>query len=243
MLNVIHKFNFIWRPKLTITALALFTILVYLGTWQLERSKHKETLATTLKARLKAEPVPLATVANMDIEDNRFILVNLDGVFLNNFTMLLDNQIYKHQVGYRVLTPVQAPALDKWVLIDRGWIAAGSSRDKLPVITDIFGVKQIVGIITTIPSGLTLQDDPARAAENWPLVMQNVDYELITAKLHHQVYEFVVRLQDDTPSAYQIMPLEFGVSKDKHLGYALQWFTFAGLLIIYYLFACLQRKT
>lgn len=239
----IGPWYFLPSLKLSIISIILFSILVYLGTWQIGRAKYKKNILHQVQQKSAAEPIQLASLAKQELADNRFIPVSLDGVFLNNFTFLLDNQMYQHKPGYRILTAVQDPHLDKLVLVDRGWVALGSNRKKLPVIEEIYGLKRIVGIINTIPSGIILQKDVLKATDTWPIVIQQVDYEFISNALQHKVYNFVVQLQTHDLTSYDIIPIEFGISSTKNIGYALQWYFFAALVVIYYLIASVKKDT
>lgn len=45
-----------------------------------------------------------------------------------------------------------------------------------------------------------------------------------------------------SPYTYKILPLTFGVSSDRHLGYALQWFTMAFIALCYYVVINFHKK-
>jgi cytochrome oxidase assembly protein ShyY1 len=45
----------------------------------------------------------------------------------------------------------------------------------------------------------------------------------------------VIQLQNDKQAgAYTTIEPDFGIPSDKHIGYAIQWFIFAVLVMIYY---------
>ncbi len=230
------------KLKLSIISLLLILILVYLGVWQLFRAHEKKYLYQQLQQRSTERPIQLKVLQQPSWLTHRYTSVLVGGVFLNQYTILIDNQIYQHEPGYRVLTPVQTPHLDKWVLVDRGWIPMGADRQHLPEIEPIFGVKDIRGLINTIPSGIVLKDDQVQDFPKWPLVLQKADYDLISKQLHHPVYDFVIQLQSDDLIQYNMPPLDSGLSSNKNIGYALQWFTFALLAFIYYVIASSRRR-
>ncbi len=229
--------------KVSIISIILFSILVYLGTWQIGRAIHKINISKLMRQKATEMPIQLAAIAQQDLANNRFTPVFLDGVFLNNFTFLLDNQMYQHKPGYRILTAAQSPSLNKLVLIDRGWVAWGSSRTTLPSIKEIYGFKHVTGIINTIPTGIVLQKDVFKPTDTWPVVIQSLDYKFISNALQHNVYDFVVQLQNHDLTSYDIIPIEIGVSSNKNIGYALQWYFFAVLVVIYYLITNLKKDT
>lgn len=228
--------------KLTITTAILFIILVYLGIWQIGRACYKKNIFQSIQAKTQASPVELITIKDPTLEKDRFTAVSFEGVFLNNFNILIDNQMLDHKVGYRVLTPVHSPLLDKWVLVDRGWIPAGPDRKQLPNIGVIFGFKDVTGIINTISTGIALVNDKVVEDPHWPLVLQQLDYDLIAAQLKHPVFAFVVQLPQKHPHSFTYPPLDFGISSDKHWGYAFQWFILAFILLMYYVIFSTKRS-
>ena len=52
---------------------------------------------------------------------------------------MLDNQVEKGVAGYFVYTPFKLKEQDVWVLVNRGWITIGDSRDKPPRIASATG--------------------------------------------------------------------------------------------------------
>ncbi len=237
---------FIPRFKLSIFSLILFIILVYLGSWQLARADAKANLIRQMQRRVQQNPVPLAAFPRIDLADNRFMPVVFDGVFINKYTFLLDNQMLDHTPGYRVITIVQSPLLKKWVLVDRGWVQRAAVREHLPDVKDIYGVRYIKGLINTIATGIELKPEHVDTGANtgqvvWPKVIQVLDYTVIANTLQHSVYEFLVQLPADSGYSYPTPPIDFGISKDKNIAYAMQWFAFALLVVIYYLIACFKR--
>ncbi len=236
---------FYYRFKLGLTIITLITvaILLYLCTWQLGRSFEKKHLIAQLQEKTLRPPTMLLAIKDVNLKTHRFTPVTVQRTYLNQYTFLLDNQMYKSKVGYRVLTAFQSPYLGKWVLIDRGWVQGTASREHLPAIQDVYGVQTLVGTINTIPSGIVLKKDLVDANTSWPFVIQALDYTLIEQSLQHPVYHFVVQLQPSTDPTgiYSMPPIEFGVTSAKHLGYAFQWFMFAVIALVYYVINSCKR--
>jgi len=229
--------------KLCIFTIVLLTILVYLGTWQLGRAEEKNDLLILEQDKALLPPIPLEKITNPSLEKNRFTSACVDGLFIDKYTFLVDNQMFNHQVGYRVLTPLQSPGLEKWVLIDRGWIPLGKSRDELPKIKNIFGLQHVCGLISTISSGIILHPDQINKDSSWPVVIQTVNYKFIQEQANHPMYEFLLQINSEDVEHFKYPPMQSIVNSDKHIAYAIQWFLFALLLIFYFLYASIERRS
>jgi surfeit locus 1 family protein len=230
------------RLGLSIITLCLLFILVYLGLWQMARAAYKENIFSVSQQKINNPSIDLKLISEPTLDKDRFTPISIDGVFLNNYTFLLDNQMFNHKLGFRVITPVQAPYLNKWVLVDRGWVPQDKERSKLPTIDTIYGLKHITGIINTISTGILLKKDELSPNSNWPLVIQSLDFEYIAKQLNHQVFDFVQQLNANEAGAYQMPPLDFGLKSTKHVAYAVQWFFLATVLLIYYFIVSTKRR-
>lgn len=232
---IVGPWYFKIRITFTIVTVAVVTGLVYLGNWQLGRYFTKKHHEEHFTETIHEPPLLLSSIKDPQLPKDRFRPVTESVLFLNKYTFLLDNQVYKGQAGYRVLTIAQSPLLDNWLLVDRGWIAQGSSRNILPTIKEIYGLKKLTGIINNISCGISLSTEITDNASPWPRVIQTLDYQKIAQELHHPVYDFVLQLNSDDEVTYTMPPIEFNMPANKHLAYAFQWYTFAILVIVYYL--------
>lgn len=233
-----------FKPRITLSILALilFTILVNLGFWQLRRATEKEELLARLEHRITLPPVNIKNIDSPSLHDHRFLPVLIDGLYMNQHTFLLDNQMYKHKPGYRVLTPLQSPNLSQWVIVDRGWVAAGNDRSKLPEIQPIYGLQKVLGHINTISSGVVWKKDEVQNSPSWPILIQEIDYHFISEQMHHQTHKFVIQLDPKNKHAFNFPDTTINLNSDKNIGYAMQWFTFSSFVLIYYIIVSTKRK-
>lgn len=231
-----------FTPKLkpTLSAIIVIICFVYLGEWQLQRAQYKKNLAARLQTQIAIAPLPLTGLTNPSLQKDRFLPVSIEGEFMNQHTLLVDNQTLDGKPGFRVLTPMQAPQLKKLVLIDRGWIHA-ADRSRLPTIAPVLGTHKITGHIDAVATGLVLVKDKIPQHPQWPLIIQAVDYQLISQLLHSDVYNFVIQMQPNADFAFNVLP-PVGVKHTKHIAYAVQWFSFAVLVFIYYLIITIKRS-
>jgi surfeit locus 1 family protein len=219
----------------SLLTVVIFPSFVYLGLWQLDRWEEKNLQKKQWATRMLAPPLTVSTtLQHIPFKLLRYHSLEVTGTFLNHQQILLDNQILKGQVGYRVLTPLLLKTgTPKILLIDRGWIPIGPHRDKLPILKPILEPVTLRGMIQNIPSGLVLQSKLPEPTP-WPLRIQTIDFRLLSKLLGQKLYPFVLQLKSD--DAYSFIPIlnTTELSAERHLGYAIQWFTMAFAVLIYF---------
>lgn len=146
---------------------------------------------------------------------------------------LLDNQIYQGQVGYLAFQPLQVEVDQPWLLVELGFIAAGSHRDELPHITPLSGELNVEGKLYQKQINPLSQALMAEAGAS--IRFQNLNIPEM-AQLVGQPLLAAVLQPDELPTLSLPHPWQpFPLSAQKHWGYALQWFSmaavFAGLML------------
>jgi surfeit locus 1 family protein len=185
---------------------------VALGNWQTGRAAEKRALAAAL--------VP----------------VTLRGAFVPKFTVLLDNKVHLGRPGYQVVQPLRL-ASGSLVLVNRGWLAAGPSREQLPAVRTPQGEVSLSGMRL---AHFARAYEPAGAKPEGP-VWQNATVERFAAwsglALEPWVFEQHSALDDglvrDWPRP------DTGV--EMHESYALQWYSLATLSVVLLLALNLRR--
>jgi surfeit locus 1 family protein len=85
--------------------------------------------------------------------------------------------------------------------------------------------------------------DENRDTAGWPARMQWLDVKEFKKETGYKVYPFAVLMDADAPHGYV---REWGGVKldpDKNTSYAMQWFSFAALLLFIYVVVNLRKKT
>lgn len=239
--------NFEFTSSITgmLITLMLIALFVKLGFWQLSRMSEKKVLAQHFKERTLADVIEFtdeegAMIAR-DFNSFRFFPMSLTGTFLKGQDILLDNQIDEGRAGYHVITPFLSQASNTLILIDRGWIPWGGDRSELPKIPVVNGLVTLKGNINKFQTGIQLK--PTDEGQGlWPLRVQLIDYDVLSAALQKPVFHFILKLEKGSPFGFEIHPIYFGISSERHLGYAVQWFTMSLATLIYYLVINLRRR-
>lgn len=226
----------------SLTTLLLIPLLVYLGFWQIDRYHEKLNNQQALVSRMNA---PMIHHISPDVTQLdpllRYRQLQVTGHFLNEHQIYLDNQTLNGQVGYRVITPFQPIGQSKILLVDRGWIPLGKSRNELPIIKPVLSEQTLIGTINLPANGLQLNNLFSKKSEEtinqiyWPLRTQRIEFLNLESLLLQKLYPFILQLNPADPMGFNIQPITFNPPPSRHMGYAIQWFAMAIAVLIYYL--------
>ena len=226
-----------WR--ISLLTLVLLPALVLLGFWQLQRADEKATLATTWEMRRHQPAVPLTALDQHLPAALAYTPVELTGRFLQGRYFLLDNRINGGRFGYEVLALFEQRDPDLIVLVNRGWVAGDSVREILPEIPPVVGNVQITGHVYVSPGSPYLLAEQV-LGPGWPKRIQAVEMNKLSPAVEAStgagVYPFPVRINEAEPGALTVDWKIVNVSPEKHRGYAVQWFTMAAVLGLFFVF-------
>lgn len=229
-----------FRPGLwpLLAAAAGIALAVALGLWQLGRAEEKQALRSRLErsAREPAIHVSARELAAGDVELRR---VEARGTFEPRYMVLIDNRVRRGVAGYHVVMPLRLGDGSRYVLVNRGWIAATGDRSRLPEVFTPRGVVEVRGI-ALVPGErfLELSRQVAHGA-----VWQNLTIERYRKAMPIPIQPFVIQQDaagapDDGLIREWAAP-DFGI--DRHYGYAVQWFALAALILVFYLVTHVRR--
>jgi surfeit locus 1 family protein len=223
----------------TIVTLIAVLILCGLGKWQLDRLAWKTDILTNLeKARqYDQQKTPLSSDTLKSVTSQTdFKAGFIEGRFHNDKETTVGPRTYRGIAGYHIITPFEMQD-GTIILVNRGWV----SEEYLPQSerreflregqTKVFGMAR--------PSEKANRFTP----DNKP--NQNEWYHVDVAQIakyngfhDHDISPYIF-YSEKLNKYYQGFPVPHDPAwapNNNHLGYALFWFTMAGvLLIIYYL--------
>jgi surfeit locus 1 family protein len=122
------------------------------------------------------------------------------------------------------------------LLVNRGWITAGPSRDVLPEVTAPAGLVRLQGVLDFPPRPGIRLGDTVVVTDRWPLVMLELDSVLLSARLGAEVLPLSLLITHDADTRLlqdDVRGRDF--KPERHLGYAVQWFGLALALIVIFL--------
>ncbi|MDT8282784.1 MAG: SURF1 family protein [Gammaproteobacteria bacterium] len=208
-------------------------VMVSLGFWQLDRAEYKDTLQQKIEQRKNLSALNMDELPESK-DDRRYLPITFSGEYDARHSFLLDNITLKGRVGYHVFTPVKSTD-SRVILVYRGFVGIGESRQKLPDLKTPEGRVLIHGLLDLPPSRTILLAEDSQQTERWPVVLQYIDLAMISQLLGYPLYDMVLLLDQDSPGifAYDIPVLNLNAAKNN--GYAFQWFAMSiALLIIFF---------
>src|SRR3954462_15492388 len=117
----------------TVGAIAGIALTLALGNWQLGRGQQKTALAGRVAAASHDAPIGLSG-AEVKADDVVWHRVEVRGRFEPKYAVLIDNRIYHRAAGYPVVMPLKIEGSERYVLVNRGWIAASATRASVPQV-------------------------------------------------------------------------------------------------------------
>jgi len=218
-----------FRPTLwpTLGLAVLVAATVALGNWQRQRGAEKEALREQYELTAHQPPLEL-TAASVNVAALRFRPVRASGEFDGLRQVLIDNKVYAGRPGFDVVTPLKLAGGERYVLVDRGWIAQGAHRSELPRAPPPAGEIRVEGRINLPPAHyLELKMDAGAGP-----VRQNLDIDRIAAATGLPLLPFLIEQSGDAGDSLvrDWPPPDFGI--DEHRGYMAQWYLLAGLGVV-----------
>jgi surfeit locus 1 family protein len=220
----------------TVAALLFFVLTMWLGNWQSERAESKRALQAQYDAAIQDPPIHVGK-ALLARDDLLYRKLEVQGVFDDAHTILLDNRVYEGVAGYHVLTPLKIDGSQLAILVNRGWVAAGRSREQTPMVTTPHGQVKLEGMAVDPHSRYLELAHTVPQGRVW----QNLDftrYEAVTRLTLQPVLLLQTSKQDDGLRRSWPRP-DTGVSM--HLGYAIQWYSLATTLAVLWVVMNVKR--
>lgn len=232
----------IWRPSPFGAALTVLgtALLLQLGFWQLSRSEQKQALLDQYARGQQS----LVTITPENAHTlPRYQRVEVSGRYDPAHQILLDNMpSHAGRPGYRVITPMRTNA--GWLLVDRGWLPMGASREQLPDIGVGNDARTVTGIIDHLPrAGLELDAPAIDASAPWPRVLSFPKQAMLERQLGRPLLPGLLLLDASQPDGYErVWEAHIAVTPERHIGYAIQWFALAATAVIIFIITSFRTR-
>lgn len=226
------------HPFIGFAALALLASFLALGFWQLERMREKQALFAAFEAGVQR----LERLSDIEPgQAERYTRVVAVGRYDTAHQFLLDNMPHAGRAGYRVLTPLDLGD-GASVLVDRGWVPLGATRDVLPDIAVSESVRSVVGRLDELPAaGIALPS--TGTTTRWPKVLSYPRMSDLQGALGRPLQGRIILLDPQQPDGYVRAWQPSPFPPERHLGYAITWFALAATVVLLFVLLNLHRVT
>ena len=219
------------RPLLIGGFCLLLAAFVGLGVWQLDRAAEKRELFDAFAAG-QARPARTSLITGPMLPEHRYARLELSGEYLSSKQILLDAMTHSGRVGYQVLTPFRPDGADTWVIVNRGWIPAAGAQT-LPFVAVDESRRAVAGRVDALPRpGLRLEARGATTVQRWPRVLLYPTLADVEAALGLPLAPYQLLLDADQADGFVRAWQPRSMPPENHIGYAVQWFSFAVLLAV-----------
>jgi surfeit locus 1 family protein len=231
-----------FQRKWLITTLLVFAgmaLCIRLGIWQLDRLAQRRVFNAQFESARTQPVLDLNQKQPDDINSMEWRPVKVTGEYDFDNQVAIRNQYYESQYGYHLMTPLRFNG--EAILVDRGWIPAeGNSAPSdwrkydEPRTVNVSGQLRLGrgkpafgGVADTLPeNGAKLE------------VWNNADLAHMASQMPYPILPVYIQPTSDSSDTEPPIPSqpEVDITEGPHLGYALQWFTFATILFVGYPF-------
>jgi len=231
--------NLRFKPSFwpVLAAVAGMALTLALGNWQLGRGNEKSVLAQRILAANRDGLIALPA-ADIRAEDVAWRRVEVRGRFEPKYAVFIDNRVLHGAVGYHVIMPLSIGDSGRYVLVNRGWVAATTARSQLPRVATASEAITIVGL-ATLPSKRYLELSTNVTQGN---VWQNLTLERYRAAVPIAIQPIVIQQENDVGDGLKREWDAPDLGIEKHYGYAFQWFALGAAILIFYLLSRVRKR-
>ena len=204
----------------------VFSSLIKLGFWQVDRALEKEQRQQRISELSQRQALSLAQLLTLSgLQDGiNDLPIQLKGDFVGDKVFLLDNQPNKGRLGYRVYQIIESNG--DAILVNLGWVQGSIDRNILPEISPITGQHTITGHVREVEVGIQLQAQNL-TNPSWPLRVQQIELDKFSELIGKKLLPFVVYLDKTETIGYIKNWQPIVMPPEKHRAYAFQWFSLA----------------
>jgi surfeit locus 1 family protein len=231
--------RFIFAPTLmpTLAALMAIALTLYLGNWQQGRAAEKRLMQADFDQRATMQAVQL-NAESIELARDVYRKADVRGSYDAAGQLFIDNKSDGATVGYHVITPLKLTNDNRYLLINRGFVARGSSYPAPPKVSVPSGELVISGTLYQ-PSGkfLELGQAPTQSGNIW----QNLTVQRYIEATQRDTLPLLLLLAK-ADDGLKIEPLRPDARVEKHVEYMLTWYSLAVTVLMLWLVLNLKRR-
>ncbi len=227
----------------TIGILIVALVCVRLGIWQLhrlgQRREHNHLVAT----RMADAPLHV-TSATRDTTHLIYRRAVVEGHYDHDRSIVLPGRSLRGMPGVYVLTPALFPGGRTAVLVNRGWVP---SADATTVFLDSLRAPeeaQLTGLVLPFPDSRRAPIAPTTNDSVFRHLWFSPNAEKLRAQFPYTLLPFEVQALPGAAADSPRFPVRIPPPEQDngpHLGYAIQWFSFALIFVVGWITLMLRR--
>jgi surfeit locus 1 family protein len=219
--------------KLLAVALVVVATCVAMGIWQIARLHQAEQFNAGARAGLAGPPRSVQTLLVGGVDPNvvRYHLAEASGRYDIAHEIVLYGRTWAGQAGNHLLTPL-VMSDGRAIVVDRGWVPLDVTTPGAIVAEPRSGTVDVVGVLLRSEGGLP-GSVGGGAASVTPLA--KIDLARIQSELPYRIAPVYLLLRTQRPGQSGPLPRPaplLPLTNGPHLGYAVQWFTFAVIAVV-----------
>jgi len=234
------RLRFRFRTIPFLGTLALVTLGILLGNWQVRRAAEKTALQARLAQRTALPPLVLdgRTVDPAAIEYRRVIVT---GEFIPDWPVFLDNRPLEGRTGFVLLMPFRIAGSNETVLVARGWLPSdAAAHDRVPQVATPVGRTTIEGLAVLHPARVMELGTPPPPRPS--AIVQNLDPAGFARASGFAVLPVLVEQTGLDPALIRKWPAP-AVDVDRNKGYAFQWYALAAMAFLFFVMTGFRSGT
>lgn len=220
-------------------ALAVAAVCIRLGFWQLQRMEQRRELNAALSSALERPPLrlrdSLAAVAGRP-GDFQFRRVRLRGYFDLEREVVLRGRARGGKPGVHLVAPFRLVGTDTAVLVNRGWVPSPDAATLDPREYRGAAGREVEGILLPAPSGSGGAVPLVKSVGGTRVrTYQRLDVGALASETPYPLLPLYVQALPSAQSPADGGPLAEplpSLDEGPHLGYAIQWFSFAAIAVL-----------
>ena len=221
----------------TIGVALLCALFLTLGIWQLQRLEQKRAANALILARMQEPPLTLSGQP-LDPEQANLRRATVRGTYDYSQEIVLRNRTLNEIPGVHVIVPLRIAGSDAAVLVDRGWIPYEmADPEQRTEFRQAAGRGRSQRHPPPQPGARAASRARRPAARPRPAAAGRLAPRRPPAHPGADPLSAVAALPGGRSGARRTRPAlpraapEIALSEGGHLGYAVQWFAFAGILL------------
>jgi surfeit locus 1 family protein len=223
-----------------IMALTVAAVCARLGFWQLERLEQRQELNLSLAEAMARPPIHLdsagfgAVAANPDAFLDRRATV--EGSAVRGGDLLLRGRSHNGRPGVHLVSILRVPEAGRAILVNRGWLPSPDAATADPRPVSLHGDHHFEGFLRQVPtSGSEALPLAIELPDTTIQSFRRLDYPTIAAQLDLPLLPLYLEASSSSSSGGPPIPVPPPtLGEGPHLGYAVQWFSFAAIAILGY---------